>query len=62
MGINTPKKNRVDQTRSDQAPNLYSSERQDYRCGDTVYTSDVGDLERLRAGVPGFARVQIAPA
>jgi hypothetical protein len=28
--------------------------------GDTVYTSDVGDLERLRAGVPGFARVQIA--
>jgi predicted nucleic acid-binding protein len=30
--------------------------------GDTVYTSDVGDLERLRAGVPGFARVQIAPA
>jgi hypothetical protein len=30
--------------------------------GDTVYTSDVGDLERLRAGVPGFARVQIAEA
>jgi len=30
--------------------------------GDTVYTSDVGDLERLRAGVPGFARVQIAQA
>jgi predicted nucleic acid-binding protein len=30
--------------------------------GDTVYTSDVGDLERLRAGVPGFARVQIASA
>jgi predicted nucleic acid-binding protein len=30
--------------------------------GDTVYTSDVGDLERLRAGVPGFSRVQIAPA
>jgi predicted nucleic acid-binding protein len=30
--------------------------------GDTVYTCDVGDLERLRAGVPGFARVQIAPA
>jgi predicted nucleic acid-binding protein len=30
--------------------------------GDTVYTSDVGDLERLRAGVPGFARVQIAAA
>ena len=24
--------------------------------GDTVYTSDVGDLERLRAGVPGFVR------
>jgi hypothetical protein len=30
--------------------------------GDTIYTSDVGDLERLRAGVPGFARVQIAQA
>lgn len=28
--------------------------------GDTVYTSDMRDLERLRAGVPGFARVQIA--
>jgi predicted nucleic acid-binding protein len=30
--------------------------------GDTVYTSDVGDLERLRAGVAGFARIQIAQA
>lgn len=30
--------------------------------GDTVYTSDVGDLERLRAGVAGFSRVQIAKA
>ena len=30
--------------------------------GDTVYTADVGDLERLRAGVAGFARVQIAQA
>jgi hypothetical protein len=30
--------------------------------GDTVYTSEVGDLERLRAGVAGFARVQIAQA
>jgi predicted nucleic acid-binding protein len=30
--------------------------------GDTVYTADVGDLERLRAGVPGFGRVQIAQA
>ena len=30
--------------------------------GDTIYTSDVGDLEMLRAGVPGFVRVQIAQA
>ena len=30
--------------------------------GDTVYTSDVGDLERLRAGVHGFGHVQIAQA
>jgi predicted nucleic acid-binding protein len=30
--------------------------------GDTIYTSDVSDLERLRAGVPGFAHVQIAQA
>jgi hypothetical protein len=27
--------------------------------GDSVYTSDVGDLEALRAGVPGFWGVQI---
>jgi predicted nucleic acid-binding protein len=27
--------------------------------GDTVYTSDFGDLDALRAGVPAFARVQI---
>jgi hypothetical protein len=25
--------------------------------GDTIYTSDVSDLERLRAGVSGFAHV-----
>ena len=30
--------------------------------GDTVYTSDARDMERLRAGVPGFARIQIAQA
>lgn len=30
--------------------------------GDTVYTSDVGDLERIRAGVAGFAQVRIAQA
>jgi predicted nucleic acid-binding protein len=30
--------------------------------GDTVYTSDVGDLERLRTGVPGFSGVRVAPA
>jgi hypothetical protein len=30
--------------------------------GDTVYTSDVGDLERIRAGVSGFAHVQIVQA
>jgi ribonuclease PH len=27
--------------------------------GGTVYTSDLDDLERLRAGVPGFADVQV---
>jgi predicted nucleic acid-binding protein len=27
--------------------------------GDTVYTSDVGDFEALRAGMPSFARVQV---
>ena len=30
--------------------------------GDTVYTSDPGDLEQLREGVAGFAHVQIARA
>jgi predicted nucleic acid-binding protein len=30
--------------------------------GDTVYTSDVDDLERIRIGVAGFAHVQIARA
>ncbi|MGH7294318.1 MAG: PIN domain-containing protein, partial [Polyangiaceae bacterium] len=29
--------------------------------GDTVYTSDVEDLEALRSGVPGFASVQVVP-
>ncbi len=30
--------------------------------GDTVYTSDVDDLERIRAGIAGFAHVQITRA
>ena len=30
--------------------------------GDTVYTSDFGDLSALRAGVPAFARVRIERA
>jgi predicted nucleic acid-binding protein len=30
--------------------------------GDTIYTSDVRDLEQIREGVPGFALVQIAQA
>jgi predicted nucleic acid-binding protein len=32
------------------------------RGGDTVYTSDPGDLEALRSGVPQFARIQILAA